>query len=358
MNLQEMGSRLLPCDLEHPFIFISYSSKDAKRVFKDALELQRRGYNIWIDDKNLKTRKKSWQKDALKAIENYNCVLILFYLSENSFSSDACYQELKKSRSKEARIMHRTREVPFTVVEVNPINNISELSSQTFENIIKSPLSNSKKEMAIQSMGLIMDEFIPEDNNKVRIKAIGNFPHRDYYYQSIENQLLNDNEFKKAKFTSKELYLRALESLKKENLSLTESLLKLAVKQNHIPSHLMLSYLYSTGQLKSDKPIEEIYKEIENRYGLKRLTWFFQGESLLNDNIEEALAFYLAAAESLKNKDGYDIGSTIWGQLGNKSQFIKTVSAALNHYPDSVFEDLLIGANRASDEVFESIFKS
>lgn len=43
--------QIAPCDIERPYIFISYSSADSDLVWRDVLEFQKRGFNIWLDEK-------------------------------------------------------------------------------------------------------------------------------------------------------------------------------------------------------------------------------------------------------------------------------------------------------------------
>ena len=59
------------CDMDKPFIFISYSAQDCERVYRDAAVFQRYGYNVWIDEKNLDKTKPSWKNDAIEAINDY-----------------------------------------------------------------------------------------------------------------------------------------------------------------------------------------------------------------------------------------------------------------------------------------------
>ena len=83
-----------PCNIDMGYIFVSYSGKDSEYVWMDVLELQRRGYNVWLDEKNIDKTKGSWKDDALKAIEDVNCQLLLFYVSQHSLCSEACYNEV------------------------------------------------------------------------------------------------------------------------------------------------------------------------------------------------------------------------------------------------------------------------
>ena len=85
MELTEVLREIRPCNTENPYIFISYSSEDKDLVWRDVLEFQRRGYNIWIDEKNLDKTQDSWRYNALPAIKT---------TSSQSISSIAGFVEI------------------------------------------------------------------------------------------------------------------------------------------------------------------------------------------------------------------------------------------------------------------------
>ena len=71
MELTEVLREIRPCNTENPYIFISYSSEDKDLVWRDVLEFQRRGYNIWIDEKNLDKTQDSWRYNAASGNRRY-----------------------------------------------------------------------------------------------------------------------------------------------------------------------------------------------------------------------------------------------------------------------------------------------
>ena len=87
--------KIKPCAKYKSFIFIGYSEIDKEVVYRDVYELQLRGWNVWLDEKNLDKSNSSWTDDALKAIEDIYCELGLFYVSKNSLCSDNCYREME-----------------------------------------------------------------------------------------------------------------------------------------------------------------------------------------------------------------------------------------------------------------------
>ena len=68
MQLSDVLKAIQPCDMDKPYIFISYSAKDQTRVWQDVLRFQQMGFNVWLDEKNLDKTKSSWRTDALNAI--------------------------------------------------------------------------------------------------------------------------------------------------------------------------------------------------------------------------------------------------------------------------------------------------
>ena len=68
--MREILRKIKSCTVDKPYVFISYSSEDCECVWNDVYEFQRRGYNIWLDEKNLDKTKQSWKEDALYAIED------------------------------------------------------------------------------------------------------------------------------------------------------------------------------------------------------------------------------------------------------------------------------------------------
>ena len=106
MSLQDYLSRIRPCDMSRPFIFICYSSQDAELVYRDVIEFQRRGYNVWIDEKNVDKTKASWKQSALAAIQDFYCELVVFYVSRTSLVSRACLNEMMTTQDPETIAVH------------------------------------------------------------------------------------------------------------------------------------------------------------------------------------------------------------------------------------------------------------
>ena len=131
MDLNILLSQLRPCVTERPYVFISYSSRDRERVWTDALEFQRRGYNVWIDEKNVDKSNASWKDDAIEAVQGLNCRLVLFYVSRDSVSSVPCYNELCSTRSEKAQRLHNG-EIGFVSVDVAPVGDFAAFADAVY----------------------------------------------------------------------------------------------------------------------------------------------------------------------------------------------------------------------------------
>lgn len=184
--LNQLIQKIEPCDNDCPYIFISYSSADRELVWNDVYEFQRRGYNVWLDEKNLDKTKDSWKQDALTAIEDMECMLLVFYVSETSLRSDACYHELLKTIDENTKAMH-FGPVKFIAVDVEPVGDITVFTQKVFESI-RSSNNADKEERRRQALALdgFMRQFFNSNNEKVRVHP-KNEPNRkmDYYEEII-----------------------------------------------------------------------------------------------------------------------------------------------------------------------------
>ena len=188
----ELLQEIEGCDNTLPYIFISYSSHDADRVYADVAEFQRRGYNIWLDEKNLDKTKTSWKKDALEAIKDYNCSLVVFYVSQHSLTSEPCLNELLMTIDEETKDIH-FEAVKFICVDVEEIGNIVDTSRDIVEEIRKdSSLSKQDKAVKTQTLSRFMRIFFNSNNERVRIHPIDEPGRKTDYYLDIQNSFPHD----------------------------------------------------------------------------------------------------------------------------------------------------------------------
>ena len=123
MEPAEIIAQIRPCDMDQSYIFISYSAQDYIRVWEDVYTFQQLGYNVWLDEKNLDKTKASWTEDALAAISDLDCLLVVFYVSQYSLTSENCFRELCQTTAKDTTELH-FGPVPFIAVDAENVGNI------------------------------------------------------------------------------------------------------------------------------------------------------------------------------------------------------------------------------------------
>lgn len=183
MDLSEKWIRMKNCDPEMPYIFISYSNADSEVVYDDVLEFQRRGYNIWIDEKNLDKKQDSWKESALEAIKDFNCSLLVFYVSRHSLISENCLNELLMTSDPEARAYH-FGDVDFICVDVEEIGHIEKAGKAIHDQIVKSKASKDEKKNQLKVLSRFLAEFF-NSNERVRIHPRSEVNRKTDYYLDI-----------------------------------------------------------------------------------------------------------------------------------------------------------------------------
>ena len=91
------------CDDSRPFAFISYShdSHDSQIVRNVFMNLNAKGYNLWIDTANMPHDENAWTVSALKALLSKNCKFAFFFRSESSMIKETIAKELEKIKNLE-----------------------------------------------------------------------------------------------------------------------------------------------------------------------------------------------------------------------------------------------------------------
>lgn len=183
-NLLDVIRKIKPCDINKPYIFISYSQYDRELVWNDVLEFQCRGYNIWLDEKNLDKTNASWKEDALAAIEDMDCLLLVFYVSSHSLSSDACYQELRKTVAESTKALH-FGPVKFIAVDAETIGDITTFHQKVFAKIKTSDLEKEERKKQALALNGFMNQFFNSNNEKVRVHPKNEKNRKVDYYEEI-----------------------------------------------------------------------------------------------------------------------------------------------------------------------------
>ncbi len=184
MTEKEYLDQIRSCDMEQPFVFVSYSSKDAERVCMDVLELQKRGYNVWIDNKNLDKTKPSWKLDALEAIKDYNCAMLIFYVSRHSLTSISCFDEVMETMSQETSEIH-FGPVKFICIDTEEIGNINDCVKMIASEIRNSDYSKIIKAEQTRILSQFEKRLFNSNNERVRIHPANEVNRKSDYYTDI-----------------------------------------------------------------------------------------------------------------------------------------------------------------------------
>ena len=184
MTEKEYLEQIRPCDMEQPFVFVSYSSKDAIRVCKDVLELQKRGYNVWLDNKNLDKTKPSWKMDALEAVRDYNCALLMFYVSSNSLTSKACFDEVMETMSQVTCETH-LGPVKFICIDAEDIGSITDKVRRIGMEIRAGDLPKIIKAEQTRILSQFEQRLFNSNNERVRIHPAEEANRKSDYYTDI-----------------------------------------------------------------------------------------------------------------------------------------------------------------------------
>ena len=144
MEPAEIIAQIRPCDMDQSYIFISYSAQDYVRVWEDVYTFQQLGYNVWLDEKNLDKTKASWTEDALAAISDLDCLLVVFYVSQYSLTSENCFRELCQTTAKDTTELH-FGPVPFIAVDAENVGNIGAYTKAIHKQVLAQPISKQEK---------------------------------------------------------------------------------------------------------------------------------------------------------------------------------------------------------------------
>lgn len=175
---------IVPCDMEKPFIFISYSSEDYEYVCRDVITFQSRGYNIWLDEPNLDKSEASWKSNALEAIHDYDCKLALFYVSKSSLTSLNCLEELLELSSETTRSVRMGNAVKFLAIETDMVGIIDDFQADLYQRVSNSGLDKNEIHQKLEALSGFKKEIF-NTNEKVRILCRNNPNRKSDYYNEI-----------------------------------------------------------------------------------------------------------------------------------------------------------------------------
>ena len=327
MDLSTLHENLLPCDMDSPFVFVSYSSADREVVWTDVSELQQRGYNVWIDEANLDKSKDSWKEDALRAIEDYNCELLLFYVSHNSLTSEPCLNELEKTIDGPTQETHLGR-VEYIAIDAENVGNMGAFIQKISTRIESSGLSSAEKSQMTRVLFHFKTKWFQENNEKVRIHPKAEPNRITDYYSDIEREFgRNRREVRlppdklRLRVSSERLYRYAIECIIKNRPKYAKVLLE-AGAPLYTPPAFLLAHIYYTGGLDVPEDADRakrIWDEIERKTPVDQ--WKKAAiEYDRNKFYSEAVACFLAYGERKEDPESLFMASKMWLKKGCQSQ--------------------------------------
>lgn len=328
METKELSSKIQLCNSEHSYVFISYSSADSERVWKDVCHLQQLGYNVWIDT-NLDATDDSWKR-ALDYISDIYCVLFVFYMSENSVVSEPCLEELRYRESKVCCDRHNGKPVPLLAIEVNPVGDVKSFRKSTYQKIFEDgSLSKEKKNIKAATLSQIMESYFP-DNDKLRILSENDAARRTDYYAEIEKYLQQYQVKRLVREEGYQQWIKDLDSPDKYS-SAFNGLQSCVKNDNFLPAQLMLAFLYAEGIGTAKNPIKAKQELDFASFQMDEHFWKQEGYRLKDiGNFKEALAYFLADAIKEASAESYERAARLWMRLSNYEMALLCAQQAKN----------------------------
>ena len=329
MDLSTLQRNLLPCDMSFPFAFISYSSIDKAIVWNDVIELQRRGYNIWIDEANLDKSQSSWRKDALRAIEDYNCALLIFYVSRSSLTSEPCLEELDRTEAEVTQETHLGK-VECIAVDAEMIGHVGEFISTVSLEIERCDISSTEKGQKTRILSRFKKKWFLENNEKVRIHPKLELDRIGDYYSDIEKELnRNRREIRlppdklMLRMSPEQLYRYVVECIINKKFDGVVDILE-AGSSVYAPSALLLAHMYFTGSVavaRNEGRAKDLWDKVEAYISASK--WKKHGIDYNELKFySEAVAYFLAHGEKTSDSDSLIMAGKMWLKKGCQPQAI------------------------------------
>lgn len=175
-KIEQYKKEFKQCDMEKPYIFISYSKMDSLRVYPLVLKLQKLGYNIWIDTRGLETSVgQNWQDSALESVADSNCKAVFFMVSSNSLKSAPVFAEIMWSQDGRPVLRtHGGKSVTLKIVDTDKDYNLADGKiKDTVNNIISkdtTPLVDPTDYDTMKRV-MVIDKSLYEGSIKVKTKG-------------------------------------------------------------------------------------------------------------------------------------------------------------------------------------------
>ncbi len=105
---------------DEPFVFISYSHRDCKEVYRKVLQWMREGYNIFLDlDFERHGSDEGWVGQVQDKLRRNTCKLVICFRSIHYFYSYASMIELLTMLSKKTTFRRRGKQVAIDVIKIS-----------------------------------------------------------------------------------------------------------------------------------------------------------------------------------------------------------------------------------------------
>lgn len=351
LDLKYLHKKILPCDINSPYIFISYSSEDREIVWNDVVELQNRGYNLWIDEPNLDKTKPSWEEDALRAIESSNCILFAFYVSHHSLSSEACLNEIERTKG-EQTIRTHFGEIDFFAIECEQIGHIGDYIQCHKQQIENSQLDQKVKDKMLSILYDFNMRWFTPDNKKVRIHFKSEHGRYSDYYEEIERELCRHQ--RGAKFRPERLYRFAVDNLIQWNQEKFDYAIRFLtiVADSYIPAALLLAHLLrnSAEHMNQERAVQ-LWHSVEKT--IPASSWGQRGiDEEKRKRYSEAIAWLLAYGEKYNKPEYFYEAGKNWARKGSKEQTIAVLQIAASMGYARATEFLLKLQMKSTDDFF------
>ena len=165
--MKDLVSKIAACDLSKPFVFVSYSKRDAERVYPFILRLQGLGCNLWIDRELTKMVGQNWQFGAMRAMTDTNCRGILFMISEESLKSAPVFAELALSQ-KSKKVLRKHGGSGIKIIPINADRTWSQskvgLATWIGRTVSLDAEKLTEDDYACLDIGGILHDYIAEDS--------------------------------------------------------------------------------------------------------------------------------------------------------------------------------------------------
>ena len=114
---QKLQKEIAICDRTMPYLYITYSTRDADKVYPAVKALQEAGINVWIDVPQNFNTGKGYNSSIFEALEAPECKGILFFMTESSMTSAQTCKEIAYADSPNVKQTHNFG-LALTIVEL------------------------------------------------------------------------------------------------------------------------------------------------------------------------------------------------------------------------------------------------